>query len=198
MIRLVSGTYVFLSHLSDQQALSLYLLVGDASNRRSLNSSGCAFYKIGAHHKEPKLNLVLLVCYRVYRLEKQSVMLVFSTFSLVHLPPPPTDRVWLGGGRGVFCCVGDHILQEFINTLYLNRFRPYKIALPPQTKTQEGSGPQTENHLPQSQITTFGFAFYQSNLSTVQPLLSPYPLMEEKEQGKCQSVDQDEGQFSLI
>ncbi len=39
-----------------------------------------------------------------------------------------------GGGGGVLCCVGDHILQEF-NTLFLTRFRTYKIALPPQTKT---------------------------------------------------------------
>jgi hypothetical protein len=31
-------------------------------------------------------------------------------------------------------CVGDHILQEF-NTLFLTRFRTYKTALPPQTKT---------------------------------------------------------------
>ncbi len=67
---------------------------------------------------------------RVYRLERQSVMLVFSTrlckllplqaFSLVHLPPPPslcqstlyTDSVWLGRGLGVLSCVGDHILQS--------------------------------------------------------------------------------------
>jgi hypothetical protein len=32
----------------------------------------------------------------------------------------------------VLCCVGDPILQEF-NTLYLARFRTYKIAKPPQT-----------------------------------------------------------------
>jgi hypothetical protein len=30
-------------------------------------------------------------------------------------------------------CVVDHILQEF-NTLFLTRFRTYKIATPPQTK----------------------------------------------------------------
>jgi hypothetical protein len=84
-------------------------------------------------------------------------MLVFSTqlcellplytFSLVHLPypSPPTqsqptvysDSVWLGGGGGggvELCCVGDHILQE-LNSLFLTRFRTYKIATPPQTKT---------------------------------------------------------------
>jgi hypothetical protein len=39
-----------------------------------------------------------------------------------------------GGGEGVLSCVVDHILQEF-NTLFLTRFRTYKIATPPQTKT---------------------------------------------------------------
>jgi hypothetical protein len=32
-------------------------------------------------------------------------------------------------------CVGNHILQEF-NTLFLTRFRTYKIATPPLTKTK--------------------------------------------------------------
>jgi len=41
--------------------------------------------------------------------------------------------VWLEGGGGLLSCVGDHILQE-INPLFLNRFRTYKIAAPPQTK----------------------------------------------------------------
>ena len=36
-------------------------------------------------------------------------------------------------------CVGEHILQEF-NTLYLTRFRTYKIARPPQTKNLGGEG----------------------------------------------------------
>ncbi len=61
-------------------------------------------------------------------------------------PPPPlpkgqstvyTDSVRLGRGGSPWvggCCVEDHILQEF-NTLFLIRFRTYKIALPPQTKT---------------------------------------------------------------
>ncbi len=57
-------------------------------------------------------------------------------------PPPPlpkvnvqyTDSVWLWGGPWVVHIV-DHILQEF-NTLFLTRFRTYKIiATPPQTKT---------------------------------------------------------------
>jgi hypothetical protein len=45
---------------------------------------------------------------------------------------------WRGGiegqclsrGGGVLSCVVDHILQEF-NTLFLTRFRTYKIATPP-------------------------------------------------------------------
>ncbi len=58
------------------------------------------------------------------------------------LPPPPpsqctvyTDSVWLWGGGGgrVLKCTVDHILQEF-GTLFLTRFRTYKIASPPQTK----------------------------------------------------------------
>ncbi len=40
--------------------------------------------------------------------------------------------VW--GGGGLLGCVVDHILQEF-NTLFLTRFRTYKTATPPQTKT---------------------------------------------------------------
>ncbi len=39
-----------------------------------------------------------------------------------------------GGGERGLSPVGDHILQEF-NTLYLTRFRTYKIARPSQTKT---------------------------------------------------------------
>jgi hypothetical protein len=54
-------------------------------------------------------------------------------------PPPPsqtkctvyTDSVVWGGG--VLNCVVDHVLQEFY-TLFLTRFRTYKIASPPKTK----------------------------------------------------------------
>ncbi len=51
------------------------------------------------------------------------------------------DSGWLGGGKGggVLRRVGDHILQEFY-TLYLTRFRTYKIAYPPQDKNLEGEG----------------------------------------------------------
>jgi hypothetical protein len=60
-------------------------------------------------------------------------------------PPPPsqtkctvyTDSVWLWGVWGGGCIVlygaVDHILQEFY-TLFLTRFKTYKIASPPQTK----------------------------------------------------------------
>jgi hypothetical protein len=88
----------------------------------------------------------LLLFNIVYRLERLSVMLVFRPSFVIycssHLASPPsqsqstvyTESVWLGGGGGLLSCVGDHILQEF-NTLLLTRFRPYKIATPPQTKT---------------------------------------------------------------
>ena len=59
------------------------------------------------------------------------------------LPPPPppfpnyiqTVCVCVGawGGGEVLNCTVDHILQEFY-TLFLTRFRTYKIASPPQTK----------------------------------------------------------------
>jgi hypothetical protein len=56
------------------------------------------------------------------------------------LPPPPFPNVqyiqtvcdcW--GWWGMLKCTVDHILQEFY-TLFLTRFRTYKIASPPQTK----------------------------------------------------------------
>ncbi len=55
-------------------------------------------------------------------------------------PHPPKIKVQCiqtvcgcGVGGGVVSCVVDHILQEF-NTLFLTRFRTYKISKPPQTK----------------------------------------------------------------
>jgi hypothetical protein len=48
---------------------------------------------------------------------------------------------------------GEH-LQE-LYTVYLTRFKTYKIALPvpPQTKTYEGRGHQTDKQLPPSPFT---------------------------------------------
>jgi hypothetical protein len=37
--------------------------------------------------------------------------------------------------------------------MYLTRFQTYKIALPPQTETLEGRGPQTDKQLPPSTFT---------------------------------------------
>jgi len=64
--------------------------------------------------------------------------------------------------------VGGHTLQEFY-TLYLTRFRTYKIANPPQDKKR---GPQTDNQLPQSPFAghltkQVCIAFYESYLSTL-------------------------------
>jgi hypothetical protein len=100
--------------------------------------------------QNPKMSS-LLVFSRVYRLEIQSVMVVFSTplvncspstFSLTSPTPPSQSKRTVtqtvcgcdcrGWGRGVLSCVVDHIL---FNTLFMTRFRTYKIATPPQTKT---------------------------------------------------------------
>ncbi len=53
-------------------------------------------------------------------------------------------------------CVGAHILLEFY-TLFLTRFRNYKIALPPQTKTYKGRLPQIDKHQRQSPFTRLFF-----------------------------------------
>ena len=64
---------------------------------------------------------------------------LYCTFSLTSSPLPPfplysiyRQCVTVGGG-GVLECPVDHILQEFY-TVFLTRFRTYKIASPPQTK----------------------------------------------------------------
>ncbi len=82
---------------------------------------------------------------------------------------------WVGGGGSVELCWRPY--SEF-NTLFLTRFRTYtKLLHHPKQKSRRGRGPQTDKHLPQSpftgqffQITTFGIALYQSNLSTKLPL----------------------------
>jgi hypothetical protein len=113
----------------------------------------------------------LLVLIGVYRLEIHSVMLAFSTsfvnYCLSNLlsgsPPPPLPLfpkakysiyrqcVQCVAGRGwggvKLCC---RPYSARFNTLFLNRFRTYKIVFPSQTKTYEGRRPQTDKHLPQS------------------------------------------------
>ncbi len=68
------------------------------------------------------------------------VLLPLYLFS--NLPPPPlpklnvqlyTDWGLWGEGGGILNRVVDHILQEFY-TMFLTRFRTYKIASPPLTK----------------------------------------------------------------
>ncbi len=44
---------------------------------------------------------------------------------------------------GCWSPVGDHTLQE-LNTMYLTRFRTYKIARPSQQKPRRGGGSQTD------------------------------------------------------
>ncbi len=68
-----------------------------------------------------------------------SILLSGSTPPSPH-PPFPKSKyriyrqcVAVRGWGEVLSSVGDHILQEF-TTLYLARFRTYKIALQPQTK----------------------------------------------------------------
>ena len=61
------------------------------------------------------------------------------TFSLTSFPLPPFPMYSIyrqcvtEGGWGGWKCTVDHILQEFY-TLFLTRFRTYKIASPPLTK----------------------------------------------------------------
>ncbi len=80
------------------------------------------------------------------------------TFSLVHLPPRPVwisigvciYTVWNRGGGRIGLC-GEH-LQE-LYTVYLTRFRTYKIALPSQTKTYKKGGGLRQINLPPSPFT---------------------------------------------
>ncbi len=77
------------------------------------------------------------------------------------------------GGRRGLISVRDHMLQEF-NTLYLTRFvEPTKLLDHPKQKPRRGGGLRQMNTCRQVPlqvkiyyITTFGVAFYQSNLST--------------------------------
>ncbi len=72
-------------------------------------------------------------------------------FGLNSPPPHCVKQCVAGKGWGILSPVGDHSLQEF-ETWYLTRLRTYKIARPPQAKTLEGRGLQTNKHLPQSPL----------------------------------------------
>ncbi len=105
---------------------------------------------------------------------------LLPTFSLVQLPHPSplpkvkvqyTDSLWLGWGGEVLSCVRDHILQEF-NILFLTRFKTYKISRPSPQKNLGGAGSTKSHFTGLSLITTFGIAFYQSNLSTEESIWS--------------------------
>jgi hypothetical protein len=56
----------------------------------------------------------------------EGTILVYCCPSTLSLTPPPPTKYKLN-------CAVDHILEEFY-TLFLTRFRTYKIATPPQTK----------------------------------------------------------------
>jgi hypothetical protein len=82
------------------------------------------------------------------------------TFSLVLSPviPPPhvfmfsTIHTACNGGGGE----GNQVVWRSstgVYTAYLTRFRTYKIALPLQTKTSEGRGPERDQHLPPNPFT---------------------------------------------
>jgi hypothetical protein len=74
------------------------------------------------------------------------------------------------------CCVGDHILQEFY-TLYLTRFRTYKIARPTPDKNLGGKGASDRETRAAKSLdraifflmTTLCIAFYESYLFMVAP-----------------------------
>jgi hypothetical protein len=116
----------------------------------------------------------LLVFNRVYRLEIVSqVMLVFSTppcelfplqpsLSFTSPTPPPFPKSqysmyiqtvcnWEGVREVVELCW--RLYSAEFDTRFLTRFRTCKIATPPQTKTYEGRGPQTDKHLPRRLFT---------------------------------------------
>ncbi len=71
----------------------------------------------------------------------EGTILVYCCPATSSLTSPPsqtkcavyTDSVWLWRGGGVLNCAVDHNLQEFY-TLFLTRFKTFKIASPPQTK----------------------------------------------------------------
>ncbi len=104
----------------------------------------CTLHHGLINYKDTKIKCRIYWCLIEFIDWRHSHVGIFSTqlcelpFSLDHPPPPPAPQfihsVWLGRDGGVLSCFEDHILQEF-NTLFLTRFRTYKIVSPPQTKT---------------------------------------------------------------
>ncbi len=58
------------------------------------------------------------------------------------------DSVRLGGGGGVESCWRPYSAEFY--TLFVTRFRTYKLFTHPKTKIYEWRGPQTDNWLPKS------------------------------------------------
>ncbi len=109
---------------------------------------------------------------RVYRLDIQSVMLVFSTqlYELLPLkpsfwltlptPPPPSlcqstvysDSVWLGGGGGCWVLFGTMFCRSLTLCIWTDS-EPTKLLDRPIQKPWRRRGAQTDKHLPQSPYT---------------------------------------------
>ncbi len=145
-----------------------------------------------------------------YRLEIQSITLLFSTqlcelmplepsiwFNSHPLPPPPfpvskystvyVQTVCGWKGVGVLSPHGDHILQEF-NTLYLTKFRTYKIVRPLQTKPRRGRQINTCRKVP-LQVNTFRWRhFALVSIQLIIPCWEPSSTEKEKKSalGKIQ------------
>ncbi len=122
------------------------------------------------NYKDTKL-LSLLVFNKVYRLEIQSVMLVFSTqlcellplYLLSGSPSPPippsqsqhtvyTDSVWLRGGRGCWVVL-EIMFCRSLTLCFWPDSEPKKLLHHPKQKPRRGGGPQTDKHLKQSPFT---------------------------------------------
>ena len=101
--------------------------------------------------------------------------------------------------------VGDHILREF-NTVYLTRFRTYKIVRPPQTKTWERRGlrqintcrkvPLQVNFLDDDILHCLLFMLHAYRLSMDANRCVPFKPREEAQEGGAIS-EQGLGQSTL-
>jgi hypothetical protein len=129
----------------------------------TFNVSTVRIYNGLINYKDTKTKCRLYWCliefidwrYSQFRLVFSTQLCEYSLFNILSLyfTPTPTllpvlkysilyriQKVCAWDGWGVLSCVGDHILQEF-NTLFLTRFRTYKIALTPRKqKPRRGGG----------------------------------------------------------